>query len=100
MVYLLPDGAELADARALFKAHVGVTAGRIRAGTRTFYDTFDGRLHGAGLTLRHHSGRLTLTDRTAMRFPMLLGRRALAGRFVVDPSRRYVSGKPKRKRKS
>lgn len=43
---------------------------------------------------------LTLTDRTAMRFPMLLGRRALAGRFVVDPSRRYVSGKPKRKRKS
>lgn len=43
---------------------------------------------------------LTLTDRTAMRFPMLLGRRAMSGRFVVDPSRRYVSGKPKRKRKS
>jgi hypothetical protein len=43
---------------------------------------------------------LTLTDRTAMRFPMLLGRRAMAGRFVVDPSRRYVCGKPKRKRRS
>ena len=29
-----------------------------RAGTTTFYDTFDGRLHAAGLTLRHAGGRL------------------------------------------
>jgi CHAD domain-containing protein len=63
MVHLLPEGAELADARALLKEHLSVTAGRIRAGTSTFYDTFDGRLHGAGLTLRHNGGRYTLTDR-------------------------------------
>src|SRR3954471_12856715 len=63
MVHLLPEGADLADARALLREHADFTAGRIRAGTSTFYDTFDGRLHGAGLTLRHHGGRLTLTDR-------------------------------------
>ena len=31
--------------------------------TTTFYDTFDGRLHAAGVTLRHAGGRLTLLDR-------------------------------------
>lgn len=41
--------------------------------------------------------QLTLTDRTAMRFPMLLGRRAMSRRFLVDPSRKYLGGKPKRK---
>jgi CHAD domain-containing protein len=63
MVHLLPEGAELSDARALLKEHVDVTAGRIRAGTSTFYDTFDGRLHSGGMTLRHSGGKLTLTDR-------------------------------------
>src|SRR3954454_15713130 len=63
MVHLLPEGADLAEARALLREHADFTAGRIRAGTSTFYDTFDGRLHGAGLTLRHHGGRLMLTDR-------------------------------------
>lgn len=43
--------------------------------------------------------QLTLSDRTAMRFPMLLGRRAMSGRFLVDPSRKFVGGKPKRKSK-
>src|SRR4051812_23720409 len=63
VTHLLPEGADLAEARALIKEHVAVTAGRIRARTSTFYDTFDGRLHGAGMTLRHNGGRLTLTDR-------------------------------------
>jgi hypothetical protein len=34
--------------------------------------------------------RLTITSRAAMRFPMLLGREALAGSFVVDVSRKDV----------
>jgi len=36
--------------------------------------------------------RLTVTNRSHMRFRMLLGRRALAGTFVVDVSRKYVLG--------
>jgi hypothetical protein len=34
--------------------------------------------------------RLTITSRAAMRFPMILGREALAGSFVVDVSRKDI----------
>ncbi len=63
MQYLLLDAADLETVRANLDQHLTVKAGRVRAGTKTFYDTFDGRLHGAGVTLRHAAGRLTLTDR-------------------------------------
>lgn len=36
---------------------------------------------------------LTLTDRAAMRFPMLLGREAIRGRFMVDPGRSFIFGR-------
>jgi hypothetical protein len=36
--------------------------------------------------------RITLTDRGDMQCPMLVGRTALAGGVVVDPSARYVLG--------
>lgn len=39
---------------------------------------------------------INLTDRRAMLFPLLLGRTALAGRVVVDPSRSFVLGRPRR----
>jgi hypothetical protein len=37
--------------------------------------------------------RLTVTDRSRMLIPMLLGRHALAGTFVVDVGHKYLLGK-------
>jgi hypothetical protein len=34
--------------------------------------------------------RITLTDRSRMRWPVILGRTALSGDFVVDVSRKYL----------
>lgn len=42
---------------------------------------------------------LTLTRRDAMGFRMLLGRRALRGRFVVDPKRSFRASESRRVRK-
>ena len=35
---------------------------------------------------------VSLTDRSKMKFPVLLGRRLLAGRFLVDVSKMFVLG--------
>jgi hypothetical protein len=42
---------------------------------------------------------LTLANRDAMGFRMLLGREAIRRRFWVDPGRSYYGGRPKRKKK-
>ncbi|TWU56895.1 hypothetical protein Poly51_28130 [Rubripirellula tenax] len=40
---------------------------------------------------------LTLADRTKMGFRMLVGREAVRGRMLVDPSRSYFGGRPPRR---
>jgi CHAD domain-containing protein len=60
MEYLLPEEN---DPRELLAARLSVRRGPSTTNTVTFYDTFDGRLHGAGVTLRHAGGRLMLTHR-------------------------------------
>lgn len=39
---------------------------------------------------------LTLTNRDQMGFRMLLGREALRGRFLIDPRRSFMAGRPPR----
>ena len=72
------------DARIVRRGKVRSTAGTIES--RIFVAT----------TLRlgevERSVEVGLVDRDQMNFRMLLGRRALAGRFVVDPGRRYLLG--------
>jgi hypothetical protein len=42
---------------------------------------------------------LTLASRDEMGFRMLLGRQALRGRFLIDPGRSYLTGRPPKKPK-
>ncbi len=42
---------------------------------------------------------ITLTNRTDMGVPMLLGREALKGRFIVNPARSFILSRRKKKTK-
>lgn len=44
----------------------------------------------------HYLIELTLTRRGDMRYPMLVGRKALAGRLLIDPAQSYLHGTPEK----
>ena len=46
--YLLPEGIGVPEARAALAAHLELDGGSVRSVDRTYYDTFDGRLHAPG----------------------------------------------------
>jgi CHAD domain-containing protein len=61
---LLPDGLAAAAVADALVAELPVVTQRAHTIDRTFWDTFDGRLHDAGLALVAAGGRLVLTDAT------------------------------------
>ncbi len=61
---LLPDGLSASGTADRLAALVPVVTQRAHAIERTFWDTFDGRLHRAGVALAEAGGRLVLIDAT------------------------------------
>ena len=59
---LLPGGLAAAAVADALAAELPVATQRAHTVDRTFWDTFDGRLHGAGLILAGAGGRLVLAD--------------------------------------
>jgi CHAD domain-containing protein len=59
---LLPEGATAEEASGALRAHLRLRERDAVATDRTFYDTFDGRLRGAGLAAAHGGGRLTVFE--------------------------------------
>ena len=47
-----------------------------------------------------HDIEINLADRRDMLFPLLLGRTALSGTFLVDPQRSFLHGRARRMRKT
>ena len=58
--YLLGDVLTFAGAPRALAAELPLRSGPVRRAQRRFYDTFDGRLHAAGLACVCSDGRLTL----------------------------------------
>jgi CHAD domain-containing protein len=58
----LPHGVSASAAADQLAGHVAVITQRAHRADRTFWDTFDGRLHAAGLALVDSGSRFALTD--------------------------------------
>ena len=76
-----------AEARALDRRMVTDTGGRR---TERWFIRSEVELAGSRFSVD-----INLTDRRHMLFPLLLGRTALAGRFIVDPSLSYTQPLPR-----
>ena len=82
--YLLPRDVGEASARRMLAEHLRVEVEPARPADRTFYDTFDGRLHSSGLVLVHTAARLALVDATAYSEQAALPMEDAPERILVD----------------
>ena len=63
--YLLPDGMTIEAAAEALRGRLAVRGRPARQVDRTYYDTFDGLLRGAGLIVVHDDGQLALVERAS-----------------------------------
>jgi CHAD domain-containing protein len=60
--YVLSDGVVPAGVRRLLESHVALEPDRAVTVDRSYYDSFDGLLRAAGLSLQWEDGRLAMVD--------------------------------------
>ena len=84
-VLRLPEKAPTPRAADARSPSTSTSARAAHGRSTTFYDTFDGRLHGDGVTLRHADGRLALLDR-ATGDELAAAERATAARGSSTPT--------------
>jgi CHAD domain-containing protein len=60
--FVLPEDMGLESARQALVRQLGARCGALRKGDRTLYDTSDGLLYAAGLSLVHEHGELALLE--------------------------------------
>src|SRR5689334_20737756 len=60
--YVLPDGLGRVQAEGLLAARLRLERGATESTERTYYDTFDGRLHAAGLELAEDETELAVLN--------------------------------------
>ncbi len=65
--YLPPDVVPLSSAADRLAQHLSLHDGVVGYSDRTYFDTFDGLLHGAGLVAVHDRGRLSVVERASGR---------------------------------
>ena len=80
---LLPDGLSASAAADRLASLVAVVTQRAHSIDRTFWDTFDGRLHRAGLALADAGGRLVLMDAATYAEQASAGHRRNARRLLL-----------------
>ncbi|HEY0344677.1 MAG TPA: CHAD domain-containing protein [Solirubrobacteraceae bacterium] len=84
---LLPEGLAAAAVADALAAELPIVTQRAHTIDRTFWDTFDGRLHDAGLALVAAGGRLVLADAAT-------SAEQAAGELPRGPARLFAGGLP------
>lgn len=81
---LLPDGLSASAAADALAAEVAITTQQAHTIEREFWDTFDGRVHDAGLALILTRGRLALTDAATYAEEVGDALKSVAARLFAD----------------